>query len=136
MYYIAEWLTEVVWASFAVSAICLLALEFIKRKSSSEFWQVFYWKDKIARGWVILAGICFAISLAASFYGTKKGTDNLAPPPTLVDAKEEQAKIQEQISYLKAENERLSVPDPTSGRTSPAGTATNEEKRRSVGGTF
>ena len=115
VYYVAEWLTKAIWASFAVSAICLLALEYIKRKSSGEFWQVYYWKDKLAYGWIFIAALCLALSIAASFYGTKKGTDNLAPPPTLVDAKEEQEKIQEQIDYLKSENERLSKPDPHQG---------------------
>lgn len=81
IYWLTEWITGMVWAAYLVAIMFLFFLEKLKRKSSSEFFQVYFFRKEIAYGWLGLSLFCLSISLVSSSFGTKIGTETLAPDP-------------------------------------------------------
>ena len=107
IFWLTEWLTGLVWLSWLTGAVFLFFLESIKRKSSNEFFQVWFFQKQIAVGWMALSLFCFAISLTSSAFGTKSGTNELAPSAELVAADSVASAYRAEIAKLDAENKLL-----------------------------
>lgn len=107
IFWLTEWLTGLVWLGYVVGGVFLFFLEKIKRKSSSELFQVLFFRKQIAYGWLGLSLFCFGISLAASGFGVKSGTDELSPDPELIAADSTAQAYRQEIAKLEAENAHL-----------------------------
>ena len=59
IFWLTEWLTGVVWLSYIVGAVFLFFLEQIKRKSSGEFFQVWFFGNKS-----LLGGLLYLCSVS------------------------------------------------------------------------
>lgn len=109
--YAVHWLTHQLTGisalSWGISLVFLFFLEKIKRKSSTEFWQVYFFQRQIATGWLVLSVACLALSLASSAFGVKEGTESLAPDPELVATDSTAQNYRAQIAKLEADNQRL-----------------------------
>lgn len=84
VFWLTQWLTGIAVLSYILSAVFLFFLEQLKRKSSNEFFQSWYFENKTAVGWLLLSLSVFGVSVASTYYGTDKATWNFAPPPTLI----------------------------------------------------
>lgn len=115
--YALYWLMERI-SGFTVYGVSVLALgismlflfffEKLKRKSSTEFWQVFFFNRKIAGGWLVLSLCLLVVSLVSSAFGTKEGVENLAPDPELVATDSLAMEYRARIASLEQENAELS----------------------------
>ncbi len=104
VYWLTAWITGMVWAAYLVAAVFLFFLESLKRKSSTEFFQVYFFRKQIAYGWLGLSLFCLGISLASSTFGTKTGTETLAPDPNLIAADSTATAYRGEVAKLEAEN--------------------------------
>ena len=84
VYWLTNRITGVAVLGWIVASVFLFFLEKIKRKSSSEFWQVYFFRKEFMIGWFVLSLFCFGISLGSSAFGVKEGTETLAPDPELI----------------------------------------------------
>jgi len=107
IYWLVNKLTGVSWAGFIVAIIFLFFLEKIKRKSSTEFWQVWFFRKQIALGWLGLSLFCLAISLFSSGFGVKEGTETLSPTPELLKADSMATYYHNEIARLEQVNTEL-----------------------------
>lgn len=109
--YAVYWLTHQitgVWVlSWLIAAVFLFFLEKIKRKSSTEFWQVFFFQRQLAAGWLALSLVCLGLSLASSAFGVKEGTEELGPGAELIATDSTAQDYRNQIAKLEGENLRL-----------------------------
>ena len=80
------WMTSSKIIATAAGLSFLAALEHVKRLSSSEFWQVFYFKKRIAYGWLIIVVIVGVVSIGLSLFGTSEGVEEYVPEPELIAA--------------------------------------------------
>lgn len=62
----------------------VICIEILKRKSSSEMWQIWFFRRRFAKGWFLLSLSIAAFSVFSSGYGTKEGTNELTPDPELI----------------------------------------------------
>lgn len=108
VYWLTEWVTGMVWVAYLVAVIFLFFLEKLKRKSSSEFFQVWFFRKEIATGWLGLSLFCFGISIASSSFGTRTGAENLAPDPELLAADSTATAYRAEVKKLETENAELS----------------------------
>ncbi|MEN0049977.1 MAG: hypothetical protein AAF806_23140 [Bacteroidota bacterium] len=102
VYWLVKWLTGYMWAGYIVAGVFLFFLESIKRKSSTEFWQIWFFRNKAAHGWLGLSLFCLGLSIVSSGFGVKQGTEELAPNPELV-------KADSLINHYSAEIAKLEV---------------------------
>jgi len=109
VYWLCEWMSGHHYASIAVAIIFLIALEKIKRKSSSEFWQVYFFRKTIATGWLSLSLLILAISMAASAFGTRSGIQEQAPDPELIANDSIAQKYRAEVASYAKENKELST---------------------------
>lgn len=86
IFWLTNWITGVAIIGYIVAAVSLFFLEKIKRKSSGEFWQVYFFHNSVAVGWLALSLFCLGISLASSGFGVNQGAKELAPDPELLKA--------------------------------------------------
>lgn len=107
VYWLTQWITGFAIIGYIVSAVFLFFLEQIKRKSSTELWQIWFFKGKLAIGWLGLSLLCLGISLASSGFGVKQGTEELAPDTELLNADSLQTHYEGEIAMLEAKNEDL-----------------------------
>lgn len=107
VYWLTERLTGVAVIGFIVAVVFLFFLEKIKRKSSAEFWQVYFFKKEFATGWFGLSVFCLLISLASSGFGVKQGTEQLAPDAALIATDSLANTYRGEIAQLEAENKEL-----------------------------
>lgn len=84
VFWCTKWLTGFVLAAYALSALFLFFLEKLKRKSSSEFFQVWFFEKKLAAGWLALSASLFAASVSSTYYGTDRATWDFAPPASVI----------------------------------------------------
>lgn len=91
----------------AIAVLFLFFFEKLKRKSSSEFWQVFFFNRKLAGGWLILSLCLLTISLLSSAFGTKQGVENLAPDPELLATDSLGMEYRARVAALEKENAEL-----------------------------
>lgn len=84
IFWLTQWLTGISFVAYGFSALFLFFMEKLKRKSSSEFFQVWFFKKKIAAGWLALSLSIFAASVLSTYYGTEKATRDFAPSASLV----------------------------------------------------
>lgn len=87
----------------------LFFLEKLKRKSSNEFFQYYFFRNTLAYGWLSLSFFWLAISLVASSFGTKEGIENLSSDPNLVAADSLATLYRGEIEESKEENNKLSL---------------------------
>jgi len=100
VFWLTNWITGIAVVGYIVAAISLFFLEKIKRKSSGEFWQVYFFRKSVAVGWLGLSLFCLGLSLASSGFGVKQGAQELAPDPELL-------KADSMATFYAAEIERL-----------------------------
>jgi len=94
--------------ALGIAALFLFFFEKLKRKSSTEFWQVFFFNRKIAGGWLVLSLCLLVISLVSSAFGTKEGVENLAPDAELIATDSLATEYRFRIAALEQENAELS----------------------------
>lgn len=118
VYWLTNRITGVAVIGWIVACIFLFFLEKVKRKSSSEFWQVYFFRKEFMIGWFALSVFCFGISLGTSAFGVKEGTETLSPDPELI-ANDSTAKWYiAEAEKLESTNEDLrNNRDPKSGVT-------------------
>lgn len=105
VYYYINWLTGSLIAGYIIGGLFLITLEIIKRISSTEFWQVYWFKKRrIAWGWLLLSFGCLTISLLSSASGVKKGTNMYSPPLALIKADSLSTLYKVRIDSLESEN--------------------------------
>lgn len=109
--YAVYWLTNrligfelVAWC---VAIVFLFFLEKIKRKSSTELWQVLFFNRQLAVGWLTLSLLCFGISLASSSFGVKEGVEDMGPGANLIAIDSTAEEYRQQIATLQEDNLRL-----------------------------
>ena len=107
VFWLTNWVTGIVWAAYLVGGIFLFFLEKIKRKSSNEFFQIWFFQNEIAPGWLILSLFCFGISLGSSAFGTRTGTKELSPNPDLIHADSTASAYRNKVLKLEAENAEM-----------------------------
>lgn len=107
VYYFTEWITGFVAAGWITAGVFLFFLEKLKRKSSTEFWQVYFFERKAASGWLVLSLFCLSLSLLSSAFGSKKGTEELAPSAELLAADSIATDYRQKVKELEAENAEL-----------------------------
>jgi hypothetical protein len=105
---IAELLFDNMVISSAVGVVFLIAIEYFKRHSSNEFFRTYFFESKFAGGWFILSMAILALSIASSAYGTKKGTNTLAPSVELLKQDSTLKSVKIEIQDLTATNKELS----------------------------
>lgn len=107
VYYFTEWITGFVAAGWITAGVFLFFLEKLKRKSSTEFWQVYFFERKLASGWLVLSLFCLSLSLLSSAFGSKQGTEELAPSAELIAADSVATEYRQKVAELEAENAEL-----------------------------
>jgi hypothetical protein len=107
VYWLTKKLTGFEIPSWIVAIAFLFFLEKIKRKSSSEFWQVLFFNRQVAAGWLALSLFCLGISLASSAFGVKEGTEDMGPGAELIATDSTAQDYRNQISKLEADNLKL-----------------------------
>lgn len=107
IFWLTQWLTGYAWAGYTLAAICLYFLESIKRKSSTELWQLWFFRKQIGVGWLLLSLACFGASVASSGFGIKQGTEEQAPDPELIKNDSLLTHYNAEIAKLEAKNEDL-----------------------------
>lgn len=83
VFWLTQWLTDMTVVSYGFSGVFLFFLEKLKRKSSSEFFQVYFFEKTIASGWLLLSLALFATSVTSTYFGTDQATVDFAPPPII-----------------------------------------------------
>lgn len=107
-YWVALKFTGMPWVAVVFSLVFLGFLETVKRKSSSEVWQVYYFKNKWSYGFILVSFWCAAISMVSSGFGGYKGADAFAPAAELVETDKTAKEYRAKVKYLEAENKELS----------------------------
>ena len=107
VFWLTHHLTGIKSISWILAGLFLFFLEQIKRKSSTEFWQVWFFKRNLAIGWLILSLLCFSISLGSSAFGAKEGTEDLNSDPELIATDSTAQDYRNQIAKLEADNLKL-----------------------------
>ncbi|MEM8525897.1 MAG: hypothetical protein AAGG68_14760 [Bacteroidota bacterium] len=95
------------WFAVAVALALVLSLEVLKRKSSSEFWQIRLFRRRWAKGWLFLSLSIATISLLSSAYGTKNGSTEFASDPELIAKSETLQSYYATVEQLDKEIEDL-----------------------------
>lgn len=108
IFWLTKWLTGLVIIAYIVAGVFLFFLEKLKRKSSNEFFQVWFFRKEIAVGWLGLSLCCLGISLFSSAFGTKTGTEELSPSTELIATDSTATAYRNEVTKLKKENEKLS----------------------------
>lgn len=103
IFWLTQWLTGIAIVAYAFSAVFLFFLEKLKRKSSSEFFQVWFFEKKIASGWLGLSFMVFLASVASTYYGTDKATWDFAPPAPLVSQDSTLQSLYAQLEITEAQ---------------------------------
>lgn len=107
VYWLTNKITGISAVSWLVAVIFLFFLEKIKRKSSSEFWQSLFFRQKFAKGWFALSVFCLLVSLTSSGFGVKEGTENLSPDAELLFSDSLANDYKNKIIKLEIENEEF-----------------------------
>lgn len=107
VYWLTQWLTGHAWLGYIIAGCCLYFLESIKRKSSTELWQTWFFRKELAVGWLVLSLACFGASICSSAFGVKQGTEEQAPDPELLKADSMAVHYNNEIAKLEAKNEDL-----------------------------
>lgn len=109
--YAAYWLTRELTGSptlsWIISLLFLFFLEKIKRKSSTEFWQLLFFQRQLAYGWLALSLACLGVSLGSSAFGVKEGTEELGPGADLIAMDSTAQDYRNRIAKLEADNLKL-----------------------------
>lgn len=107
VYWLVHRLTGIALAGWLVALVFLFFLEKVKRKSSSEFWQVWFFRKQMAMGWLFLSLFCLAISLLSSGFGVKQGTETLSPTLETLKADSMATFYYSEVQRLEKVNEAL-----------------------------
>lgn len=107
VYWLTRQLTGVEVLSWIIAIVFLFFLEKVKRKSSTEFWQVLFFQRQLAAGWLALSLACLGLSLASSAFGVKEGTEDLGPGAELIATDSTAQAYSDRIVALEEENSRL-----------------------------
>lgn len=125
IYWLTKWLTDTDALAWVIAALFLFFLEKLKRLSSNEFFQVWFFKKKIAAGWLGFSLFIFAISVAGTYFGAEQGTKDLAPVAPIV--------IQDSLlSSLYADKDTLEFQIKQARETRWRGTTTNSSQKTIV----
>lgn len=108
VFWLTKWFTGTAIAGYVLAAVFLFFLEKLKRKSSNEFFQVWFFRRQTAIGWLCLSLACLGISLGSSSFGTKTGTEELAPDPELIATDSTAAAYRAKIAELELKNQQFS----------------------------
>ena len=106
-YWIAKWLTGYEAIAVFVAVIFLVFLEQIKRKSSSEFWQVWFFNKEFTLGWAALSIMCFLVSLGSSSFGVNEGVEEMGPGAEVIKMDSTAQEYRQQIKNLEQDNIKL-----------------------------
>jgi hypothetical protein len=104
VFWLFEWIAGSKLLGIAVAVVILFFLEKLKRYSSGEFWQIFYFKKKIAAGWLSLSIFIGVLCIVSSMFGTKQATNNLAPTADLLEYDSTATAYRAQVAKLEKEN--------------------------------
>ena len=103
---LVKWLTGITLLAYFLVGIFLFFLEKLKRKSSNEFFQVWFFSKKLAVGWLTLSLALFAGSVVSTYFGTDKATKDFAPAAIIIQDSTI-TYLQQELVFLQQENERL-----------------------------
>jgi len=84
IFWLTQWLTGISLVAYGLSALFLFFMEKLKRKSSGEFFQIWFFEKKLAAGWLLLSLSIFAASVMSTYYGTDRATRDFAPSAPVV----------------------------------------------------
>jgi len=104
---LVHWLTGITLAAYSLAGLFLFFLEKLKRKSSSEFFQVWFFQKKIAVGWLVLSAGLLIISVASTFFGTTQATQDFAPDAPIILHDSTITSSRQELALLRGENEKL-----------------------------
>ena len=107
IYWLTHWLTGIAWIGYLVAIVFLFFLEQLKRKSSGEFWQLYFFREKVDSGWLALSLFCIGLSLVSSGFGVHRGTQELSPAPALLAADSTLQAYRLEVDKLEAKSADL-----------------------------
>lgn len=87
IYWLIHRLTGISEVGYLVAILFLFFLEKIKRKSSTEFWQVLFFRQSIATGWLGLSLFCLMLSLVSSSFGVKGRSRKFSPKCRTIESR-------------------------------------------------
>lgn len=104
--YVCMMLFKIQWVSYVIGFIALGLLEIFKRETSKKMWKTKVFDNRWDKALIAISGGILLFSIVCSTYGTKKGTDTFAPPPTLIDQGAEADRIDKDIAGLMETNKK------------------------------
>jgi len=109
VFWLFEWIAGSKTLGIVVALILLFFTENLKRKSSGEVWQIWFFHKKIAGGWLCLSLFIAIASISASMFGTKQATNTLSPTAELIANDSTATAYRKEVEILKTENKELST---------------------------
>jgi amino acid transporter len=107
IYWLTETLTGFTIVAYIVAGGFLFFLEKLKRKSSNEFFRVYFFdKKRIAVGWLILSLFCFGLSVSSTYFGTEQGAKDVASKASTLSVDATEKEIKQEIEKLETENDK------------------------------
>ena len=97
IFWLTETLTGITLLAYIIAAIFLFFLEKLKRKSSNEFFQVYFFEKRSAIGWLTLSFICFALSVSSTYFGAEQGTKDFSPEASTLPKDATETEIKSEI---------------------------------------
>lgn len=84
VFWLIKWLTGFAIIAYGLAAVFLFFIEQLKRKSSSEFFQVWYFEKRMAAGWLLLSFSILIASTVSTYYGTEQATWDFSPTASVI----------------------------------------------------
>lgn len=106
IFWLTETLTGITLLAYVIAAVFLFFLEKLKRKSSNEFFQIYFFQKRSAIGWLALSLICFALSVSSTYFGAEQGTKDFSPEAPTLSKDATETEIKSEIATLDAENKK------------------------------
>lgn len=103
IFWFTQWLTGISLVAYGLSALFLFFMEKLKRKSSGEFFQIWFFEKKVAAGWLGLSIFIFVTSVLSTYYGTDRATRDFAPSAPIVTADSTLNSLYAQLSATEAQ---------------------------------
>lgn len=118
LYYILSFTSLYPALSAALCVVLLLLVEFAKRRSSDNFWDIYFARKSVVIGWLAFSFFLFAVSAALTGVGIYQGMQDFAPAPTYITQ-------DSTVMYLEGEIAKLDANIENAENTKWKGTTTN-----------
>lgn len=99
-FWLAEWLGAGRVLAIGIGIAALAMLEYVKRKSASEFFQVYFFRKSVSPGWLGVSLVIAAVSIASTYKGAHQGALDFSPPPPVVGNDTTLNRLYAQLSIL------------------------------------